>query len=218
MERDSTNSKIKVLVGCEYSQVIMSAFLEAGADAWSCDMLPCEGNYPERHIQGDLLEVLNTNWDLAIIHPPCTFISYAATRYWNQPGRAKKRLDALEFFRKCWEAPIEHICIENPLGCADVIIGKHTQIVHPYYFGDSHLKRTCLWLKNLPKLMHQPEDDLFFSKTHVEKPEPIYIDKSGQKRYFTDAISGSRNGGHKRSKSFPGIAKAMVEQWLPVIH
>lgn len=210
-------SSIRVLIGCEYSQTMMSAFLEAGVDAWSCDILPCEGDYPERHLQGDLLEVLNENWDLAILHPPCTYISYAATKYWNQPGRAKKRLEALEFFRKCWEAPIEHICVENPMGFADAVIEKHSQIIHPYYFGDSHLKKTCLWLKNLPKLEHRKQDDLFAEKTHTEKPEPIYIDKSGKKRYFTDAISGSQNGGHKRSKSFPGIASAMVEQWLPVI-
>ncbi len=208
--------EIKVLVGCEYSQVIMTAFLEAGFDAYSCDLLPCEGQFPERHLQEDLLKVITYGWDLVIAHPPCTYISYVANAYWNRPGRIKKRLEALTFFARIWESDIKHLCIENPLGCADVIITKHTQIVHPYYFGDSHLKKTCLWLKGLPPLEHRKTSDLFSEKTHIEKPEPIYIEKSGKKRYFTDAISG-KNGGHKRSKSFHGIANAMVEQWKNIL-
>jgi len=103
------------------------------------------------------------------------------------------------------------------MGCADAIITKHSQIIHPYYFGDEHLKKTCLWLKNLPLLEHRKQDDLFDERTHIDKPEPIYIDKSGKKRYFTDAISGTNKGGHKRSKSFTGIATAMVEQWGSVV-
>lgn len=208
---------VRVLVGCEYSQVIMSAFLEAGFDAYSCDILPCEGDYPERHIQGDLLEVINDGWDLLIAHPPCTYISYAATAYWNRPGRVFKRLEALNFFARIWESDVKHICIENPMGCADAIVAKHSQIIHPYYFGDEHLKKTCLWLKNLPLLEHRKQDDLFGERTHIDKPEPIYIDKSGKKRYFTDAISGRNKGGHKRSKSFPGIASAMADQWSRVL-
>lgn len=208
---------VRVLVGCEYSQVIMSAFLEAGFDAYSCDILPCEGDYPERHIQGDLLEIINDGWDLLIAHPPCTYISYAATAYWNRPGRVFKRLEALNFFARIWESDVKHICIENPMGCADAIVAKHSQIIHPYYFGDEHLKKTCLWLKNLPLLEHRKQDDLFGERTHIDKPEPIYIDKSGKKRYFTDAISGTNKGGHKRSKSFPGIASAMVDQWGGVV-
>lgn len=195
----------------------MSAFLEAGFDAYSCDILPCEGDYPERHIQGDLLEVINDGWDLLIAHPPCTYISYAATAYWNRPGRVFKRLEALNFFARIWESDVKHICIENPMGCADAIVAKHSQIIHPYYFGDEHLKKTCLWLKNLPLLEHRKQDDLFGERTHIDKPEPIYIDKSGKKRYFTDAISGRNKGGHKRSKSFPGIASAMADQWSRVL-
>lgn len=206
-------SSVRVLVGCECSQIIMSAFFEAGFDAYSCDLLPCEGGYPERHIQDDLLNWLEQDWDLLIAHPPCTYISYAATAYWNRPGRVFSRLAALYFFARIWESNIKHICIENPMGCADAVVAKHSQIIHPYYFGDNNLKRTCLWLKNLPKLEHRKCDDLFGGKTHNEKPEPVYIDKSGKKRYFTDAISGTNNGGHKRSKSFQGIAYAMVDQW-----
>ena len=140
-----------------------------------------------------------------------------ARKYWNDKGRVFKRLKALEFFAQMLEADVPHICIENPVGCADAVIRKPDQIIHPYYFGDGDLKRTCFWLKNLPKLEHRKHDDLFNSKTHTEKPEPIYVDKSGKKRYFTDAISGTNKGGHKRSKSFPGIASAMVDQWSRVL-
>ena len=193
---------IRVLVACEYSGLIRDAFTKIGFDATSCDLLDSET--PGKHYKGNVLDIINNGWDLMIAHPPCTYISYAATRYWNEPGRMYKRLEALDFFAKLIDAPINHICIENPIGCADAIIRKHDQIIHPYYFGDNDLK-------NLPKLVHIKEDGLFndFEKTHANKPEPIYTEKSGKKRYFSDA----NHGGHKRSKSFPGIAKAMAEQW-----
>jgi len=208
------NSYTRIIVGCEYSQVIMSAFFKAGFDAWSCDLLPCEGEFPERHIQGDILKVLNEQrFDLGIFHPPCQFISWSGSGHWNDKGRVFKRLKALEFFAQLWESDIKHICIENPVGCANVVIANYHQVIHPYFFGEPHMKKTCLWLKNLPKLQHIQTTDLFELKTHTEKPQPIYVDKSGQKRYFTDSISGIKNGGHLRSKSFSGIANAMVQQW-----
>lgn len=207
---------MKVLIACEFSGIVREAFKAKGHDAWSCDFLPTE--IPGNHYQGDVMDIINDGWDLMIGHPPCTYISYAATKYWNQPGRAEKRLKALEFFRQLIESPILHICIENPLGVADHVIRKHDQIIHPYYFGDNDMKRTCLWLKNLPKLQYRLNDDLFSQKTAVKKPKPVYVDKTGKKRYFTDAISGRQNGGHKRSTSFPGIAKAMAEQWTPIIN
>jgi hypothetical protein len=202
---------VKVLIACEFSGIVREAFRARGHEAWSCDLLPTE--IPGNHIQGDVLEILNEGWDLMIAHPPCTYLSYAATGYWNQPGRARKRLEALDFFLTLWEAPIERICIENPLGCADTVIQKHDQVIEPYFFGDSAKKRTCLWLKNLPKLIYKTQDTLFEKQTAVEKPEPVYVDASGKRRYFTDAISGTRNGGHLRSKTFQGIANAMAEQF-----
>lgn len=201
----------RVLVACEFSGIVREAFRAKGHDAWSCDLLPTE--IPGQHIQGDVLEILDDGWDLMIAHPPCTYLSYAATKYWYCEGRARKRLESLFLFLKLWEAPIDKICIENPMGCASEIIEKYSQIIHPYYFGDSHLKKTCLWLKNLSQLIHIKDNDLFLPKTHTDKPEPIYTDKSGKKRYFTDAIAGSNNGGQKRSYTFQGIANAMAEQW-----
>jgi hypothetical protein len=204
---------MKILIGCEYSGIVRDAFRAKGHDAWSCDILETEAD-GQHHIKGDLLEVINQGWDMMIAHPPCTYLTYAATSYWNRPGRARKRLEALDFFLRVWEAPIEKICLENPVGVVDSVIEKHTQIIHPYYFGDSEMKRTCLWLKNLPPLEHKKEDDLFGKKTHVEKPEPNYIDKSGKKRYLVDSISGtSKDAGKKRSKFFKGVAKAMADQW-----
>jgi len=201
----------KVIIACEYSGIIRNEFEKKGFDAWSCDLLDTE--IPGNHYKGSVLDIIHDGWDLMIAHPPCTYISYAATRYWNQSGRIEKRIKALEFFAQLHEAPIKHICIENPVGCADVIIRKHDQIIHPYYFGDPYLKRTCLWLKNLPKLEYTMSDNLFSSRTATDYPEPMYVDKNGKKRHFTEGNSG----GHIRSKSFPGIAKAMADQWSNVL-
>lgn len=205
---------MKVLIACEESQVITKAFRIFGHEAYSCDLQHCSGKFPEWHIKGDVLNSLNVGWDLMIGHPPCTYLSYAGTSNWNDAGRLDKRLKALEFFAKLWLAPIEKICLENPKGCASPTIAKYSQEIQPYYFGDSDLKTTWLWLKGLPKLKWNKIDTLFEKASSVEKPEPIYVDKiSGKKRYFTDAISGNNNGGFHRSKSFESIANAMAEQW-----
>jgi hypothetical protein len=207
-------NSVRVLVACEYSGTIRDAFAQAGFDAWSCDLLDTET--PGNHYKGNALDIINDGWDLLIAHPPCTYISYAAMGYWNEPGRVYKRLAALDFFARLLDAPVRHICIENPLGCADTVIRKHDQIVHPYYFGDNDMKRTCLWLKNLPLLEHRKSHDLFSSRTHSEKPKPIAVDRSGKNRYFTDMQTGKMKA-HLRSRSFPGIAKAMVEQFGCVV-
>jgi len=200
---------MRVLVACEYSGITRDAFAAKGHDAWSCDLLPTE--QPGQHIQGDVLEILNDGWDLMIAHPPCTYLSYAGVQSWNNPGREEQRQAAMRFFMKFINAPIQRICVENPVGLPNVEYRKPDQIVHPYYFGEQHLKRTCLWLKNLPKLWYWLQDDLFGKRTATEYPEPIYIDKTARqkKRYFTDA----NHGGHARSKSFRSVANAMVEQW-----
>lgn len=155
----------------------------------------------------------NPHWDLLIAHPPCTYLSYAGTAHWDAPGRLKKRLDALHFFAELWLAPINRICLENPKGCASPTIAKYTQEIHPYFFGDSQYKRTLLWLKNLPPLVSQEHDGLFQSKTFTDKPEPIYIDKSGKFRHFTEAMSPHKDRSGMRATSFRGIAAAMAEQW-----
>ncbi len=199
---------MRILVACEFSGIVRDAFAAKGHDAWSCDLLPSER--PGNHIQGDILDSLNENWDLMIAHPPCTYLSYAATHCWTQPGRAEKRIEALWFFMSLVNAPIEQIAIENPTGLPNSVYRKPDQIVEPYYFGDPAQKRTCLWLKNLPPLVHHSEPTLFAMATHCDKPEPIYRRKlDGKAIHWTEA----NHGGKVRSVSFQGIANAMADQW-----
>lgn len=201
---------LKVLTACEYSGIVRDAFENAGADAWSCDLLPTESEQTiksGKHHQGDILEYLEEHaheFDLMIAFPPCTFLSYAGTRHWNNPGRCQKRLEALDFFRKLWEQPIEKICIENPAGCASPTIAKYTQHIEPYFFGDAYRKRTWLWLKNLPPL----------EKTNEVKPVGYFVSCSNPKdKNYKQPLLGHHDQ-KQRSKFHPGIAAAMAEQWI----
>jgi site-specific DNA-cytosine methylase len=201
---------VKVLVACEFSGIVRDAFIRHGHDAMSCDLLPTES--PGPHYQGDVMDIIVGGYDLMIAHPPCTYLSYAGTRHWNSPGRCKKRIEALEFFRQLWEAPIDKICIENPKGCASPTIAKYTQEVQPYYFGDSEIKTTWLWLKNLSPLKYTMGDNLFELKTATEKPEPIKSRFDGKRErnyYYTEKTRDP----YERARFWPGIAEAMVTQW-----
>lgn len=203
---------MKVLIACEFSGIVRDAFVAKGHNAWSCDLLPTEK--PGNHIQGDVLEILNDSWDLMIAHPPCTYLSYAATAHWNKPGRAEKRKEAMDFFMQLYNAPIPKICVENPRGYPMIAFRSADQIIQPYYFGDREMKTTCLWLKNLPCLAHFEQDGLFGNqKTHTKKPEPSYVKPDGTPRYFTEKQSPSPERWKNRSRFWPSIAKAMAEQW-----
>lgn len=201
---------MKILVACEYSGTVRDAFRKLGHDAWSCDVLPTDSD-PKYHYQCDVFEVINNGWDMLIAHPPCTYLSYAANRVWNQPGRAAKREDAMDFFMKLYNAPIKKICVENPLGYSSKAFRKPDQTIHPYYFGEPYQKRTCLWLKNLSLLD--------YSKTKIEKPAPLYIcqgEKSKGKPINWCEGSRGNNGVPRwkaRSKTFQSIADAMAQQW-----
>ena len=195
---------MKVLIACEFSGIVRDAFIRKDHDAISCDLLPTEK--PGPHYQGDVFDIINDGFDLMIAHPPCTYLSYAATRVWNESGRIKKRLDALEFFRKLWESDIEKICIENPRGCASPVIAKYTQSIEPYYFGEGYSKITWLWLKKLPLLIHIKEDDMFDEKTHNDNFENTEIPGNWYNK-------GGKERQKNRAKTFPGIADAMAEQW-----
>ncbi len=205
--------KMRVIVGCEFSQIVTQAFRKKGHEAFSCDILPTEGNQ-NWHYQEDIIELLKKEkFDLGIFHPPCTYLSYAATRAWNDKGRVYKRLESLKFFADLWEAPIDKICIENPKGCASPTISKYSQIIQPWYWGEPHYKTTCLWLKNLPLLTHSPTTTFFGEKTHT-KPEPVYIcEKTGKNVHWEEAMGGGKNRAHNRSKFWPSIAEAMANQW-----
>ena len=192
---------MRVLVACEFSQEVCKAFRERGHEAYSCDILPTEGN-PEWHIQDDVLEHLDDGWDLMIAHPPCTYLTKAGTR-WLYAGhklnqeRYKKGLEAKEFFMKLWKANIPMIVIENPIPHKIFNMPKETQIIQPYEFGHPFKKSTCLWIKGLLNL----------KPTNLVTPE-YYIDKKGIQH---SKLTGWRK--KKKSKTFLGIAKAMAEQW-----
>ncbi len=198
---------LRVLVACEFSGIVRDAFARRGHDAWSCDLLPTEK--PGQHIQGDVLEILDKGWDLMIAHPPCQFLSFVGIRHWNKPGRDEKRKEAMAFFMELVMAPINKICVENPVGYPNTIYRKPDQIIHPYYFGEPYQKRTCLWLKNLPLLD--------YSNTRIDKPKPLYFSQGkrtkGKPINWVEGISDVRNKSKERLRSFIVIAEAMAEQW-----
>lgn len=223
---------MRVLIACEESQAITIEFRNLGIEAYSCDLLPCSGGHPEWHFQEDVFNVIGRmKWDLMIAHPPCTYLTVTANRWLKeQPKlksgalvgaeRIKAREEAMEFFIKLYECDIPRICIENPVGVMGSKWRKADQIIHPKYFGDPFEKLTCLWLKNLPKLWHAKSIDLFTNEITHTKPEPRYewIDsKTGkiksQPSWFAKASQKNGERGKIRSKTFPGIAKAMAVQW-----
>ena len=195
---------MRVLIGCEFSGVVRDAFRKRGHDAWSCDLLPSlsKGN----HFQDDVQRHFNDGWDLFIAHPNCTYLSFVGTRHWNKLGREEKRLAAFEFFMRCVNAPIDKICVENPVGYPNVAYRKADQIIHPYYFGEPVQKRTCLWLKALPLLE--------YADTIIEKPKPLYYcTTTGKAINWVEGIKGVSNRSQSRGITFVSIAKAMAEQW-----
>ena len=211
---------MKVLVACEESQAVTIEFRKLGHEAYSCDIEPCSGGHPEWHIQGDVTPLLKQKWDMIIAFPPCTYLTNAGTRHfsrrinpdWKVDAREQLRKEAFEFFMLFVNADCDRIAIENPVGYVNSQYRKPDQIIHPYYFGDNAKKRTCLWLKGLPKL--EPTNML-------PEPEPQYICQGelskGKPIGWCEGIKGT-TGGQKgrakaRSKTFPGIAKAMAEQW-----
>ena len=195
---------MKVLIACEESQAVCKAFRELGHEAYSCDILECSGGHPEWHIQGDVLEIINDNWDLIIAHPPCTYLSNAAARHLF-PGkvlnqeRYEKGLEAKEFFMKLLNAPCKRIVVETPTPSKIFELPKHTQVIQPYEFGHQYTKRTLLWIKGLPELV--PTEIVDVPKRRNTKIPGNWFNKGGKER--------QRN----RSKTFPGIAKAMALQW-----
>lgn len=208
----------KILIACEYSGRVRDAFSDLGYDAMSCDILPTESL--GKHYQGDIMDIINEGWDMMIAFPPCTYLTVAANRHIpNNPERWEKQLDALKFVYALMNAPIEHIAIENPVGVISTYIRKPDQIIHPYYFGDTIPKKTCLWLKNLPPLIYNMEDTLFSEKTANEPEYILYnskSNKSGKSKYSVLGKLGSGHG-HERSLLSNHIAKAMAEQWSKVI-
>lgn len=193
---------MKVLVACEESQAVCKAFREFGHEAYSCDIQECSGGHPEWHIQGDALPLLKEKWDLIIAHPPCTYLSNAGARFLYPKGvlneeRLKLGLEAKEFFMAFYNADCEKICIENPTPSRVYELPKYTQVIQPWMFGHPVQKRTCLWLKGLEPL----------------KPTEIVEERKSSKVPGNWFNKGGKERQKNRAKTFPGIAKAMADQW-----
>lgn len=201
---------MKILIACESSGTVRNAFRQKGHDAFSCDILPTE-SYPEYHYEQDIFEVIDLGWDMMIAHPPCTYLTVTGNKwmkpeYANRfPTRQQDRKDAIEFFTNLYEADIPKICVENPIGIMNSILRKPDQVIQPYMFGDPHAKRTCLWLKNLPKLI----------ETDVVEPEyVVYASGKRMAKWYVDVANLPKHERMRaRSKTFPGIAKAMADAW-----
>lgn len=218
---------MKVLVACEESQRVCTAFRDLGHEAYSCDIIECSGGHPEWHIKGDVLPFLNGNrefitcdrtwhkiegkWDMIIAHPPCTYLSNSGARWLYAGGklneeRYQKGLDAKLFFAKIYLADCDKIAIENPIPSKIYDLPKYTQVIQPFEFGEPWSKKTCLWLKGLDPLR----------PTNIVKDHKPYCSSGSYSGGHDPKYKGaSRKGGsaRSRSKTFTGIAKAMAEQW-----
>lgn len=180
---------MRVLVACEFSGVVRDAFIARGHDAWSCDLLPSEK--PGPHLQENVLPVLKDGWDLMIAHPPCTHLAVSGARWFKD--KQAEQAEALEFVRSLLDAPIPRIALENPVSIISSRIRKPDQTIQPWQFGHGEVKRTCLWLKNLPPLT--PTNVVEGREARVHRMPP------GPDRW------------RERSRTFTGIAAAMADQW-----
>ena len=195
---------MRVLIACEYSGVVRDAFIAAGHDAMSCDLLPSDA--PGPHYQGDVLDVLRDGWDLMIAHPPCTYLSVSGM-HWTRRGLRDPQLteDALDFVRLLLAAQIPRIAVENPVSVISTRVRRPDQVIQPWQYGHDASKTTCLWLKNLPAL--QP--------TQIVEPRIV----NGRKRWAnqTDGgqnrLSPSPDRWKRRSATYAGIGGAMAAQW-----
>lgn len=203
---------MNILVACEESQAVTLALREHGHRAYSCDISPCSGSRPEWHIMGDVLPLLDYGWDMIIAFPPCTYLTTTANRWYNVARYGDKaarrhlyREKAVNFFMCIANAKCGKIAIENPQGTMSTRYRRPDQVIQPWQFGDPFEKRTCLWLKGLPVL--QP--------TEIVEPPPRRYYKSGKSHpAWYDCAGHTPLGRAKmRSKTFPGVARAMAEQW-----
>ena len=189
---------MKVLVACEFSGIVRDAFLARGHDAWSCDILPTEK--PGPHIQDDVLNHLDDGWDLMIAHPPCTYLCRHRSRWNKREGTIASQKQSYRFFMKFYTASIKKICIENPVPLKALGLPAYSQIIQPWQYGHDYSKKTCLWLKGVPIL----ESTKIVAVTYYTTPKG---------RRFTAGWYKTPRNSHDRSRTFPGIANAMAEQW-----
>ena len=193
-------------MACEYSGVVRDEFAALGHDAWSCDHLPTEK--PGQHVTGDVLAILGDGWDLMVAHPPCTHLAVSGAAWFAKKRADGRQAGALAQRQALLDAPIPRIALENPISIISTSIRKPSQIIQPWQFGDAATKTTCLWLKNLPPLIPTAQPD-------ASRGEFVTM-KDGRRmskwHYDSFRLPASIRG-HARSKTFPGIARAMASQW-----
>ena len=204
---------MKILVACEESQAVTKELRRLGHEAYSCDIIECSGGHPEWHLQQDVIPLLKEKWDMIIAHPPCTYLTVTGNRWFNVERygekaiqRHKDREAAAEFFMAFANANCDKIAIENPIGAMSTLWRKPDQIVHPYMFGDPERKATCFWLKGLQPLV----------PTDVVEPRVIKYKngKGTDSPWHVETMKlPPAERSRARSKTFPGIARAMAEQW-----
>lgn len=196
---------MKVLIGCEFSGAVRNAFAAMGHDAWSCDLLPAESD--GQHIQGDVFEAVNRgSWDIIVLHPPCTALGLCGNaRYGRGMPKHAERLQAIRWTSLLWDIACQRarvgVAMENPKNVMGPVIGKRTQVVHPWQFGHPEQKETWLWLHGLKPLT--PTNDVYGHMMTLPKKE----------RERIHYMSPSARRGHERSITFSGIAQAMAQQW-----
>jgi hypothetical protein len=190
---------MRVLVACEFSGAVRSAFRTLGHDAWSCDLLPAEDGGD--HLEGDCRQWLRDGWDLMIAHPPCTHLAVSGSRWFKD--KREEQEEAIEFVSALLSAPIERIALENPISVISSRIRKPDQIIQPWQFGHGETKATCLWLKGLPRLVptHTTWPDLFAEDAPSERIARVHREPPGPDRW------------KNRSRTMLGIASAMAQQW-----
>ena len=198
---------MRVLCACEESQAVTAELRRGGHTAYSCDLLPTSGRHPEWHIQADALEVVKMDWDMVIAFPPCTHLAVSGAAWFERKRRNGQQDMGVGFFKAFTALDhVPRVAIENPVGIMSKLYRKPDQIIQPWMFGDPYEKKTCLWLKGLPPL----------EPTNEVEPEPRKVYESGNTMptWYADAWSLSpHDRAMVRSKTFPGIAKAMAAQW-----
>lgn len=215
-----------ILIGCEESQEVCKAFRALGHEAYSCDLEPCSGGHPEWHLQMDVFEAIaSRKWDLGIFFPPCTFVAGSSVQWLSHPDdkrlpfenrrphplypdRRKEMYNAVDFVKRLFNCNIVRVAIENPVGKLSTLWQRPRQIVQPYYFGDEATKTTCLWLKGLP--------DLLVTEMVGKGERTVFKSGKSHPAWYADALSKAKTKKERqllRSKTFPGIARAMAEQW-----
>ena len=196
---------MRILVACEESQAVTKELRRLGHEAYSCDIEPCSGGHPGWHLQQDVIPLLSERWDMIIAFPPCTHLAVSGARYFEEKRRDGRQQQGIDFFMRFVNVDCEKVAIENPIGVMSTRYRKPDQIIQPYEYGHAERKSTCLWLKGLPKLV----------PTDIVKPE-LHVCGNGvidSKWHYHTYNLPAKERAKMRSKTFPGIAKAMAEQW-----